>query len=107
VNSGIALAYTSQKTLSRKFRRRESPVTGESTKETVKTIARGMPGESGCFRGDYACVLFSFARKAAGAASARHSLRPLSEGQDVSGRPRAKNTRRDREAVAITTLFEN
>jgi len=24
-----------------------SPVTGESTKETVKTIARGMPGESG------------------------------------------------------------
>jgi hypothetical protein len=34
----------------RKFRRRrwqESPVTGEITKETVKTIARGMPGVSG------------------------------------------------------------
>jgi hypothetical protein len=25
----------------------KSPVTGESTKETVKTIARGMPGDSG------------------------------------------------------------
>jgi hypothetical protein len=25
----------------------ESPVTKESTKETVKTIARGMPGETG------------------------------------------------------------
>jgi hypothetical protein len=34
----------------RRLRRRrwqESPVTGESTKETVKTIARGMPGDSG------------------------------------------------------------
>jgi len=32
------------------FRRRrwqESPVTGKSTKETVKTIARGMPGVPG------------------------------------------------------------
>jgi hypothetical protein len=37
-------------------------------------------GKAGCFRrtcGDYACVLFSFARKAAGASSARLSLRPL------------------------------
>jgi hypothetical protein len=25
----------------------KEPVTGESTKETVKTIARGMPGDSG------------------------------------------------------------
>jgi hypothetical protein len=25
----------------------ESPITRETTKETVKTIARGMPGESG------------------------------------------------------------
>jgi hypothetical protein len=32
-------------------------VTGESTKETVKTIARGMPGEFRCDRGDYARVL--------------------------------------------------
>jgi hypothetical protein len=30
----------------------KSPVTGESTKETVKTIARGMPGDFRCDRGD-------------------------------------------------------
>jgi hypothetical protein len=30
-----------------------------------------MPGVLGCIRGDYACVLLSFARKAAGATSAR------------------------------------
>ena len=28
------------------------PITGESTKETVKTIARGMPGDFRCDRGD-------------------------------------------------------
>jgi hypothetical protein len=32
-------------------------VTGESTKETVKTIARGMPGDFRRDRGDYARVL--------------------------------------------------
>src|SRR6476620_10330653 len=42
-----------------------------------KTIARGMPGDFRCDRGDYARVLFLFAREAAGASSARHSLRPL------------------------------
>src|SRR5260221_1246012 len=42
-----------------------------------KTIARGMPGDFRCDRGDYARVLFYFAREAAGASSARHSLRPL------------------------------
>src|SRR4051794_7338092 len=31
----------------RRRRWQESPVTGKSTKETVKTIARGMPGRSG------------------------------------------------------------
>ena len=51
---------------------------GESTKETVKTIARGMPGDFRCDRGDYARVLcFITACEAAGASSARHSLRPL------------------------------
>jgi hypothetical protein len=34
-----------------------SPVTKESTKETVKTIARGMPGDFRRDRGDYARVL--------------------------------------------------
>jgi hypothetical protein len=42
-----------------------------------KTIARGMPGDFRCDRGDYTRVLFYFAREAAGALSARHSLRPL------------------------------
>src|SRR3954463_8209207 len=31
----------------RRRRWQQSPVTGKSTKETVKTIARGMPGEAG------------------------------------------------------------
>src|SRR5712671_3062731 len=36
-----------------------------------------MPGDFRCDRGDYARVLFYFAREAAGALGARHSLRPL------------------------------
>jgi hypothetical protein len=55
----------------------ESPVTGESTKETVKTIARGMPGVSGVTVVTMLVCFFIFAHKAAGALSARHSLRPL------------------------------
>src|SRR5712691_6230687 len=42
-----------------------------------KTIARGMPGDFRYDRGDYARVLFYFAREAAGALGTRHSLRPL------------------------------
>ena len=42
-----------------------------------ETIARGMPGDFRCDRGDYARVLISSAREAAGASRARHSLRPL------------------------------
>ena len=48
-------APTLESSLWRQLRRRrwqESPVTGESTKETVKTIARGMPGVFRCDRGD-------------------------------------------------------
>src|SRR5437899_6190306 len=54
-----------------------------------KTIARGMPGDFRCDRGDYARVLHlpfareavgPFAREAVGASSARHSLRPLISG---------------------------
>ncbi|MGA2057672.1 MAG: hypothetical protein ABSG88_20485 [Bradyrhizobium sp.] len=56
------------------------PVSGAATKETVKTIARGMPGVSGVTVVT-TCVLSTFAHKAAGAPSAWHSLRPLtSEG---------------------------
>jgi|SRR5882724_1428010 len=60
----------------------ESPVTRESPKETVKTIAQG---NAGCLRrtcGDYARVVFVFTpREAAGAAGTRHSLRPRFRGE--------------------------
>src|SRR5712675_928747 len=62
-----------------------------------KTIARGMPGDFRCDRGDYARVLFSFAREAAGASSARHSLRPLIfRRRNVFGKPRADRAARSR-----------
>jgi hypothetical protein len=61
----------------RKRRWQESPVTGESSKETVKTIARGMPGDPGVTVVTMLVCFFTFAHKAAGAPSARHSLRPL------------------------------
>src|SRR5258706_9545584 len=54
-----------------------------------------MTGDFRCDRGDYARVLFSFVREAAGASSARHSLRPLiSQGGDFlhsSGASRCEN----------------
>src|SRR6202171_1613087 len=67
----------------RQLRRRRwqtSPVTGESTKETVKTIAQGMPGDPGVTVVTNSRVFYT-TREAAGALGARHSLRPLiSEG---------------------------
>src|SRR5467141_3397885 len=47
-----------------------------------KTIARGMPGETGVTVVTMLVCLFYFACEAAGASSARHSLRP----SDFSGR---------------------
>jgi hypothetical protein len=84
------------------------PITGEITKETVKTIARGMPGDFRCDRGDDTRVLSTLAHGAAGASSARHSLRPLmSQGQKFKAKL-ARNTRRDREAVSANgALFGN
>jgi hypothetical protein len=61
----------------------ESPVTGESAKETVKTIARGMPGVSGVTVVTNARAFYT-TRAAAGAPSARHSLRPLFSGPMIS-----------------------
>src|SRR6202795_333839 len=67
--------------VSAKRRWQTSPVAGESAKETVKTIARGMPGVSGVTVVTNSCA-FYFAREAAGASCARHSLCPLiSEGR--------------------------
>jgi hypothetical protein len=42
-----------------------------------KTIARGMPGVSGVTVVTMLVCFYHFAREAAGASSARHSLRPL------------------------------
>jgi hypothetical protein len=54
-----------------------------STKETVKTIARGMPGDSGVTVVTMLVCFLHFAREAAGASGARHSLRPLYSGRMV------------------------
>src|SRR6478735_11426106 len=63
---------------SRGRRWQKSPVAGESTKETVKTIARGMPGVSGVTVVTNARAFYT-TRAAADASSVRHSLRPLIE----------------------------
>src|SRR5258708_3000702 len=65
-----------------------------------KTIARGMPGDFRCDRGDYARVLFYFACEAAGASSARHSLRPLISEDGTFLANLAQSMRRDRKAVS-------
>ena len=77
--------------VNRKRRWQTSMVTGESTKETVKTIACGNAGFFRWTCGDYARVLcFTFAREAAGALGARHSPRPLfSKGEDFMHSPGA------------------
>ena len=83
----------------RRRRWQESPVAGESTKETVKTIARGMPGVSGVTVVTTLVCYQHTAHEAAGASSARHSLRPLiSEGGKFTANLRA-HAPRDREAV--------
>src|SRR5260370_34889949 len=59
-----------------------------------KTIARGMPGDFRWDRGDYARVLFYFARQAAGALGPRHSLRPLLLGaREPFAKPQATRRR--------------
>ena len=72
-------------------------VTGESTKETVKTIVQGMPVVA-VYPWLLTRVLFA-AHAASGATRIRHSLRPLfARGPNESAKP-ARNVRRDREAV--------
>jgi hypothetical protein len=67
---------------------------------TVKTIARGMPGDPGVTVVTMLVCFLLFTHEAAGASSARHSLRPL------IGRVRnfkaklARNARRDCEIVS-------
>src|SRR5258707_15307397 len=66
---------------------------------TVKTIARGMPGDSGVTVVTNARVYYT-TRAAAGASGARHSLRPLIfSGQDVQDKTRAKHAARSRSHI--------
>jgi hypothetical protein len=83
----------------------ESPITRETTKETVKTIARGMPDVSGVTVVTTLVCLFYFACEAAGASSARHSLRPLTGGRELSGQTRAKCAARSRSRVFSLAPF--
>ena len=82
--SRVVLTPRRWRQVSRRYLRgdggKKARLTGESTKETVKTIARGMPGCSGVLVVTNSCTLFFIVREAAGASSARHSLRPLFSG---------------------------
>jgi hypothetical protein len=66
---------------------------GESTKDSVKTIAQGMPDDSA--EPVVTAASFSICWRAMGEAVARHSLRPLSsegtENDDHSGAQRREN----------------
>jgi hypothetical protein len=65
---------------------------------TVKTIARGMPGDSGVTVVTMLVCFLLFTHEAAGASSARHSLRPLiSEGRTFLAK--LGHAPRDREVV--------
>src|SRR5258707_12755715 len=69
-----------------------------------KTIARGMPGETGVTVATMLVCLFYFAREAAGALGIRHSLRPLFSGRIVHaplGRIAPRECGR-----ALSSLFE-
>ena len=50
---------------------------GRARRKPLKPAARGMPGETGVTVVTMLVCLFHFAYEAAGAGSARHSLRPL------------------------------
>src|SRR6266404_1363953 len=69
---------------------------GRARRKPLKPLRRECRVMPVCTCGDYARVLFHFAREAAGALRARHSLRPLnSSGQDVKAKL-ACDARRDR-----------
>jgi hypothetical protein len=82
-----------------------SPVTGESPKETVKTIARGMPGVFRCDRGDYARMFILFYMRGCGCIERPAFPAPSTfEGKDFPGKPRAKM--RGENAKLCLLLFE-
>jgi hypothetical protein len=70
------------------------PVTGKSTKQPVKTIARGMSDDSGVTVVTMLVCFLNFAREAADASAVRHSLRPLFWAEPA--RQASRISRRDR-----------
>ena len=82
----------------------KSPVTGESTKEAVKTIARGMPGNPGEPVVTNSSCFLHFAREAAGALGTRQSLRPLFSRGKGSATTRALSARRECESVRAPNI---
>jgi hypothetical protein len=66
-----------------------------------KTIARGMPGDSGVTVVTTLVCFFHFAHKAAGAASARHSLRPLFSRERKVVAKLGREARRDRGRASV------
>jgi hypothetical protein len=64
-----------------------------------KTIARGMPGRSGVTVVTTLVCLFFITHEAAGASSARHSLRPLISESGTSTANLGQNMQRDRETM--------
>src|SRR5258708_36265147 len=63
-----------------------------------KTIARGMPGDPGVTVVTNARAFYP-TRAAAGASSARHSLRPLIGGREISAKLARKRAARSRSCV--------
>ena len=93
------LASSSGEASFRGRRWQESPVTGESAKETVKTIARGMPGDSGVTVVTNACAFYHCARGCGRIGRPAFPAPSDFTGRDVEGKTRA-NTRREREVVS-------
>src|SRR6185437_3944047 len=78
------------------------PVTEESPKETVKTIAQGRPGVPVNLWSTAVCFL-PFAHGAMGAAGTRFSLRPLvDEGKCLLAKPRAHGAAGSRVCVHVS-----
>src|SRR6185312_7425391 len=80
----------------------ESPVTKESAEETVKTIARGMPGVSGVTVVTNSRVFF-YTRGCGCVERPAFPAPSVSRGRDVDAKL-ARNARRDREAVSVLPL---
>jgi hypothetical protein len=78
------------------------PVAGESTKETVKTIAQGRPGVPVNLWSTTVCFL-PFAHGAMGAAGTRFSLRPLFYSRANVCKVRAHGAARSRICVHISS----